>query len=261
MLADYHMHTAFSGDSEYPMEDLVIKAIEKGVDEICFSEHVDYGLEPQQIVNYQTYRKEFERCKKVYGNKITLKWGAEFGMQTHTVQYYEEDMKKYPLDFVILSCHQIDNSEFWNQQYQEGKNQKEINDGYYRELFKVMQVYKQYSVLGHLDAIRRDDPYGDYPFAEVKDIVTKILTLAIQEGKGIEVNTSYDRYGLKDITPCRDILRLYHELGGTIITIGSDTHKEEHVAYKLKDMQEELKKMGFTTFTTFDKMKPIFHSL
>ena len=83
----------------------------------------------------------------------------------------------------------------------------------------------------------------------------------IKDGKGIEVNTSSFRYGLKDLTPERNILKLYHELGGKIITIGSDAHKAENVGDHIPYIQSELKKTGFTHICTFDKMKPIFHGL
>ena len=70
--------------------------------------------------------------------------------------------------------------------------------------------------------IERYDKVGKYPFEKVKDIVTEILMHVIAHGKGIEINTSSFRYGLEDLTPSKEILKLYQELGGTIITIGSD---------------------------------------
>lgn len=83
----------------------------------------------------------------------------------------------------------------------------------------------------------------------------------IQDGKGIEINTSSHRYGLKDSTPSRDILKLYKELGGKIITIGSDSHKPEHLGAYIDEAKELLKETGFDSFCTFEKMKPIFHQL
>ena len=79
--------------------------------------------------------------------------------------------------------------------------------------------------------------------------------------QGIEVNTSNHRYGIADMTPSRDILKLYRELGGTIITIGSDSHKKEHLGAYIDWAKEELRKLGYTQFCTFEKMKPVFHDL
>ena len=44
MFADYHVHTSYSDDSEYPMEEVVRDAVSLGLEEICFTDHVDYGI-------------------------------------------------------------------------------------------------------------------------------------------------------------------------------------------------------------------------
>ena len=276
MLCDYHVHTHYSDDSTYLMEDVVKDGIKKGLSEICFTDHVDYGIkydwdDPRAFqtrdgmcfanVNYPEYAKEIAELKEKYKNQITLKMGLEFGIQTHTIQQYQKLFSQYPFDFIILSIHQVENQEFWTQDFQKGKTQLEYNLGYYQELLDVIKVYKDYSVLGHLDLIIRYDLEGTLDFAYIKDIVKEILEIVIKDGKGIEINTSYHRYGLKDMTPSRDILKLYKELGGKIITIGSDSHKPEHLGAYIEEAKEELKKLGFEYYCTFDKMKPTFHEL
>lgn len=276
MLCDYHVHTDYSDDSTYLMEDVVKDGIKKGLSEICFTDHVDYGIkydwdDPRAFqtrdgmcfanVNYPEYEKEIDELKEKYKDQITLKMGLEFGIQTHTIQQYQKLFSQYPFDFIILSIHQVENQEFWTQDFQKGKTQLEYNLGYYQELLDVIKVYKDYSVLGHLDLITRYDLEGTIDFAYIKDIVKEILEIVIKDGKGIEINTSYHRYGLKDMTPSRDILKLYKELGGKIITIGSDSHKPDHLGAYIEEDKEELKKLGFQHYCTFDKMQPIFHEL
>ena len=277
MFVDYHVHTSFSDDSDYLMEEVIKKAIKIGLEELCFTEHVDYGVKnefnfensDEEVVNnkrvyncnYKEYSKEFERCKKMYSDKINLKFGIEFGMQEHTISKFQRDFDRYNFDFIILSCHQVEDKEFFIYKFQEGKTQEEYNLKYYEEILKVIKKYKNYSVLGHLDLIKRYDKVGDYPFEKTKRIITEILKTVIQDGKGIEINTSNFRYKLPDLTPSRDILKLYKELGGEIITIGSDSHKEEHLGYKIKDIKEELKTIGFRKFCTFENMKPTFFQL
>ncbi len=261
MLADYHVHTAFSSDSTYPMEEVVKHAIALGLDEICFTDHTDYNNDPTQICDFPAFFHEATRLQHRYQDQITIKIGAEFGMQVHTIPQYEQIFHSYPFDFVILSCHQINDQEFFTQDFQKGKTQKEVNDRYYEEIYEVMKHYDHYSVLGHLDAIKRYDRDGIYPFENNREIIEQILRLAIDQGKGIEVNTSNVRYRLPDLTPCRDILRLYHALGGRILTLGSDSHKEEHLAAHFPQIIQELKDIGFEEYCTFEQMKPIFHPL
>ena len=97
MNADYHVHTEFSDDSDYLMEQVVQDAIAMGLDEICFTDHVDYGVkndwddveniryrkgipgEPENLpitnVNYPLYFENYQKVKKLYGDKISLKLG------------------------------------------------------------------------------------------------------------------------------------------------------------------------------------------
>ncbi len=63
------------------------------------------------------------------------------------------------------------------------------------------------------------------------------------------------------MTPSRSILKLYRELGGEILTIGSDSHKPEHLGAYIAETREELKNLGFEYFCTFESMRPIFHEL
>ena len=73
MLADYHIHTNFSDDSNYPMEDCIKKAISLGFDEICFTEHIDYGCPTSFCCDCNAYWDSFKNYKEKYKNKISLK--------------------------------------------------------------------------------------------------------------------------------------------------------------------------------------------
>ena len=276
MFADYHVHSAYSDDSEYPLEQVIRDAVAMGMDEICLTDHVDYGIKvdwdeegeipyygsrPRMNVDYPRYMAQLHELQQRYGDRIRIKIGLEFGMQTHTIPRYRALFARYPLDFVILSIHQVDDQEFWTQDFQRGRTQQEYHERYYEELLAVMQEYKDYSVLGHLDSITRYDKQGVYPFGRVRPIVEQILRRAIEDGKGIEVNTSSYRYGLSDTTPSVEILKLYRELGGTILTIGSDSHAPAYLGTHITETRALLRELGFRQFCTFDRMQPVFHSL
>lgn len=274
MFADYHIHTEFSDDSVYKMEEVVKDAMTLGMDEICFTDHVDYGVkgdwdessavpkQPEAInVNYPLYTQQIRTLQEQYGHKISIKMGMEFGIQTHTIPKFETLFHRYPFDFIILSVHQVDDQEFWTQDFQKGRTQAEYNERYYQELLNVVRIYKDYSVLGHLDMITRYDEQGVYPFEKVSDTIAEILKIVIADGKGIEVNTSSHRYGLNDLTPSRDILNLYKKLGGTVLTLGSDSHIPAHLGAYIEETKRELRAMGFETYCTFEGMQPVFHGI
>ncbi len=276
MFADYHVHTEFSDDSVYPMEDVVRDAVQMGMDEICITDHVDYGVkvdwdsgaeiryrdgEPLANADYPRYMAKIRRLQGKYGDAITIRTGMEFGVQTHTIPEFEALFSRYQFDFIILSIHQVEDKEFWTQDFQRGRTQKEYNERYYQEMLSVVKKFKNYSVLGHMDLLKRYDLAGNYPFERVRPLVKEILETAIADGKGIEINTSSHRYGLEGTMPSEEILKLYRSLGGKIITIGSDSHRPEELGTFVNQAKENLKELGFDYFCTFENMKPIFHEL
>ena len=287
MRADYHLHSEFSDDSRERMENQIRRAIELGLDEMCFTDHVDYGIkkdwsegniewrggdamrsgtdemDPLANVNYPEYFAKIDRMRETFKGRIVIRKGLEFGIQTITVPQYQKlyETWKDQLDFVLLSMHQVNNLEFWTQDFQRGKTQQEYNEEYYREIYEVMKIFKDYSVLAHLDLIVRYDENGIYPFENVRDMVAEILKQAIKDGKGIELNTSSWKYRLTDTQPSRAILKLYKDLGGKVLTIGSDAHNANMLADHMEDAVQILRdEIGFTEFCTFDHMKPTFHS-
>ena len=282
MLADYHVHTEFSDDSVFPLENVCALAIERGIDEICITDHVDYDVRPDWDeyrrdpscakifegkpsinVDYERYFPAIEAARERFAPTLAVKTGMEFGVQSHTAERFHALFEQHAdaWDFIILSIHQVGNEEFWNGTFQKGRTQDEYNMQYYEEMLRVVQRFDDWSVLGHLDLIKRYDTAGPWPDANARDIVAEIMKEAIRRGKGIELNTSSIRYGLSDLTPSEDILRLYRDLGGHILSIGSDSHRPEHLGAHIPMMRERLQAIGFTEFCTFDHMEPIFHRL
>lgn len=267
MYYDYHMHSSFSEDSNTPMEDMINKSIELGIKEICFTEHVDYNViknnkETNYIFDYDEFFDAIDYYNYKYKNKIVIKKGVEYGFQKHILEKCTQDIKKYDFDFVIGSIHAIDKYELIDKHLYKEKTQLEAYRKYYETLYEIVKMYKNYCVLGHLDLVKR---YGDLNNIIDDNVfsyeIDEILKTAIYDGKGIEINTSCFRYKLPDLTPSSYILKRYKELGGEIITTGSDSHNPAQVAHEFKRIYEELKGMGYKYVCTFDKMKPNFINL
>lgn len=278
MLADFHVHSEFSDDSTYPVTDVCRDAIKRNLEEICFTDHVDYGVKPDSDhpelahlidgipsinVDYDRYFPTIEAARERFADDLTVRCGLELGVQTHTIERYERLLDRWGdhLDFAILSIHQVGDQEFWDGSFQEGRTQEAYNEAYYQELLAVVERFHGYSILGHLDLIKRYDPAGIYPFEKTRDITAAILERIIADGKGIEVNTSSFRYGLPDLQPCTEILELYRDLGGTIVTIGSDSHEPDHLGSYIVYVQRRLSALGFKAFCTFEGKEPHFHEL
>ena len=118
-------------------------------------------------------------------------------------------------------------------------------------------------MLGHIDYVVR---YGnkkqeEYSYEANKDIIDEILKHLILNGKGIELNTAGFKYGLGFCHPYPEIIKRYKELGGEIITIGSDGHKPEHIAYDFGKVKDILTACNFKYYTEFKERTPIFRKI
>lgn len=165
-------------------------------------------------------------------------------------------VKEMNLDFIIGSVHNINTLKL--RAYMKGKNKKEIYEDYFKEIYKLAEG-SDIDVIGHLDLMKRYayDSFGNYDFKDYKDILNSILKKAIERNIGIEINTSGFRNSVKESYPSIEILKLYKELGGEIITIGSDSHNTEDVASGYPLAIDMLKNLKFDKVFKFEKRKPI----
>ncbi|MBN1065977.1 histidinol-phosphatase HisJ family protein [Clostridium botulinum] len=261
---DYHMHCNYSADSQAPMEDMIEKSIELGLKEICFTDHVDYDVlgNPNVKVDYDKYFEDIDFYNNKYKDKISIKKGIEMGLQTQVLERCSKEIKETNFDFVIGSIHTIDRNELFTGDFHKGKTQHEAYEGYYKSLLEIVNSYDDYSALGHVDLIKRYGNYDTILKDEIfSDYLEAILKKVIYSGKGIEINTSSFRYNLPDLTPSKNILKMYKDLGGEILTIGSDSHNPTQIATKFDYIHDALGSMGYKYICKFNNMKPEFIKL
>ncbi len=261
LLYDYHMHTEYSPDSKMPLENLIKKAISFGLKEICITDHVDNEFATNyHIPNYTKFLQELEQARQKFP-EITIKFGCELSLSPNLIQEAEKVSKIQDFDFIIGSSHETNNTFlFRGTDYFVGKTKKDAFTSYFQEILFNVQNNDCFNVYGHLDYIYR---YSNYPdnslsYYDYKDIIDETLKTLIHKGKGIEINTSGFRYGLNNIHPYLDILKAYKNLGGEIITVGSDSHQESHVYDGFDFAEKALIEAGFKYITTFDKQIPSF---
>ena len=137
---------------------------------------------------------------------------------------------------------------------------------YFEEVLNTIDLFPKINVCGHLDFINRygRSVYDDYKkinFEMHKELIDKILIKLIEKNIGIEINTSALRYGLRDFHPCRKILKRYKELGGKIITMGSDAHRALDIMRDFDKAREVLKEIGFEKFCVFEQRKAEYKEL
>ncbi len=268
--ADLHLHSSFSGDSDAPMEEMILKGISLGLDTMCFTEHLDMDYvytKPDEDgmfeLNTDSYLYELIRCKEKYAGKIRLLFGVELGLQPHLRRELAVYAKNHDFDFIIGSSHLCNRKDPYFPDFYEGRSDEEAYREYFASILDNLKAFENFDVYGHLDYVVR---YGktkdaDYCYDKYKDIFDKILEILIEKEIGLEVNTGAIGYQLKELNPCTDVLKRYKELGGEMITVGSDAHAPANIARGFDRAAEILTGCGFRYYTVFEKRSPEFHRL
>ena len=268
--ADYHLHSSFSGDSDTPMEEMILKGIKLGLTQMCFTEHHDLDYPATDAhpagffeLNPDSYLYDFLRLKEKYAGQITLCFGVELGMQPHIARRNAAFAKAHDYDFIIASSHLCHGKDPYYPSFYEGRNQEEAYLEYFESIPENLKAFSNFDVYGHLDYVVRYGPQKDagYCYEKYSVIFEQILQRLIEMGKGIEINTAALAKGLREPNPCIGVLKRYHKLGGEIITTGSDAHTPEQIAYAFDRAADLLKDCGFRYYTTFAKRSPSFHKL
>lgn len=266
MRSDCHMHTSFSGDSEAAPEEMICKAIEMGLDTICFTDHEDKDYVCEGIeftIDTESYFQTLSELREKYKKKIEIRIGVEMGLQPHLGEFIRDYISSYPFDYVIGSVHVVGGKDPYYPDFFDGRSDEEAYRAVLEETQKNIRVIEDFDSLGHLDYVVR---YGrnrekEYSYQRFSEQIDDILKYLIDHGKALEVNTGGLKYGLPFAHPHADVLKRYRELGGEMITVGSDAHRPEHIAYEFNITGEFLKACGFKYYTEFKDRRPILRPI
>ena len=262
--SDYHIHSAFSEDCETPLRSIAEAAIQKGLKRICITDHDDYGFEAEGIGalrNPGEYVAAVQRLREEYEDRIEILLGLEMGMQpTQEVSdHFSKLTAEYPFDCVVSSMHIVDGKDPYFGELFDEMSDEEAYRFTFQHMRTCIQKISNFDILGHIDYIVR---YGaqkaeHYSCIRLSEELDALLQTVIDMGKGIEINTSGLRY-LGFCHPHIDILQRYRELGGEIITFGSDAHRPEDIAYGFNLAEELLRSIGYKYYTCFRKREAFF---
>ncbi len=262
MLPDYHFHTDFSGDSDTPAREQIERAIFLGMRSLCVTDHHDYDVD--SVIDFtldtENYWDTMSQLKEEYKDRIDIRIGIELGLQVHLKDYFAGLLSKYPFDFVIGSTHFINRKDPAYPYFFENRDEHEAYLQYFSVTLDNVKHLDDYDVAGHIDYIVRYGPNKAefYHYRDYQDVLDAILKAVIEHGKGIECNTAGYRKGIHQPNPSADILRRYRELGGEIITFGSDAHISADLGADFGKARELLKECGFSYYTEFKNRKPQF---
>lgn len=259
---DYHMHTVVSFDGHDRGLNMALAAKKAGLKEICFTDHLDYDpLGKMGVLAFDTerYNQEYDSLE-VPGLKIRR--GMEFGMTADNREQFRKDLQRRPFDFVLGSIHFVDDLDVYYPEYWQGKTVYQAERRYLEATLECVNLHDDFDVLAHLTYIAKTHCHPaprPVPFDEHRELIDEILRVVAAKGKGLEMNTSgVDRCG--GFLPTADYFRRFKELGGQIVTVGSDSHACNRVGQYTFDACEILKNI-FGYVCTFESRQPVFHKL
>lgn len=269
MYTDSHVHSDVSFDGTASVDALVTAAKEKGLDGIILTEHYDIfdGMDPHdekaRPFDLCEYEEKVWDARERYGSYIGA--GVEIGLRPDTVKAVKVASKLFDYDFVIGSSHIVCGVNVsHDDSFCKPLTKEEAYGRYLEEVCENVRLYgKYFDVYGHLDYIARYGHYDDrvMHYGEFADLYDKALRLLIDHGCGIEVNTAGFRQGFESPHPTFEVIKRYRELGGEIITLGSDAHQPDVLGYRFEDAVRLIREAGFERICTFKNRRPFYHNI
>ena len=253
MRMDCHTHTATSPDGFGSAITLCHQAIANHLDGLAITDHVElnrffsqetYQCQPRNEWEFFDYEAVFQKavktasqCKQAFAGTLRVACGIELGQANADFALADRVVQHPDLDFVIGSLHELsDQEDFFSLTYTP-ETIPALMEQYFSELLTICQ-WGKFDVLGHLTYPLRyiEGEHGfSVPCSVYEEQIRQCFSAVIQAGKGIELNVSGLRQKYGKPFPTLELLRLYRELGGEILTIGTDAHCAADLGSHLSD--------------------------
>lgn len=260
MKTDLHLHSNYSSDSRITPEEVIDQAIIKKIEVIAITDHADFAAGDSRF-EPTAYLKHL-RTLSDRQTAITVLCGVELGIQAEHARQCNNFLNGQNFDFIIGSMHRSNERDFYNGEFFTEKTAEQCWETYFRETLRAVKACSNFDVMGHVDIIRRYNiTRNTLPPAAVLPLVDELFLWLIDNGKGIELNTSGLRYGLDSVHPTKPMLQRYKDLGGKIVTIGSDSHRIENIGENFSLAIDMLKSCGFTHHAWFKNRQVQFAEL
>ena len=275
MISDMHVHTKWSSDSSVPVEMQIQRAIDLGMKQICITDHQDYDAPafPPDYFTFllddkgddeaiEAYLADLKRVKELYADQIEVLLGIELGIQPHITKKLDQVASAFSFDYIIGSTHTFQKMDAEDARHYEGVDIETAVRRYFEDELANVKGFQGFDSAGHMDFVLRYGPGAaeSFSYAKYGDIIDEILKELIATGRGIECNTS--KFKAKNmINPNRSIIQRYRELGGEIITFGSDAHVSERLGEGFAEAGEIVKSCGLKYYAVFRQHKPEFYRI
>jgi len=247
------------------MEKAVEQTVASGLSGLIFTDHLDINTptgDTRFMFDPKAQQQNIDKLKEGY--EIEILKGIEVGLQPHTLDAVSEFVNGYNFDTIIASVHFIDRIDPYRGPYYLDKDLKSAYGRYLETIYFCISQFKNFDVLGHFDYITRYAPYKEKAilYSKFPEILDQILIFLAREGKALEINTNTYRER-NSLTPFLDInvLKRFKEVGGEVVTLGSDAHDAWRIGEKFKQYSELIKSCGFSHIAHYKNREACFTSI
>ena len=269
-LHDQHLHSWHSIDSKANPLTNCKKALESGLSGLTFTEHFD--IHPTEIDkckwHYETIYQTINNLRSQFQPQLTIGMGIEVDFQLDQINETLRYLDEHQFDLVLLSVHWADGRPLHKRNQWNNQNEQIMQNEYFKSLLSASELCLNLSksgehpfdILSHLDYVKRylinywkkDNTIAD------KQLIKQILSNLIAAEVIPEINTSGMRRNNGEPYPSFPILEQYFSLGGTSVSIGSDSHQSQHIGFGFQETAKKLASIGFTGEAVFtDRKKEI----
>ena len=262
-LVDLHVHSTCSVDGISSIEEYVRQAESLRMAEVGFCEHAD--LDPRDrscgFLDLARYDCEMAAARDTAPG-LRLRQGVEITYQSKLEEELASWLTARTWDYVVLSVHLVDYADGWAiisepgamEAYFADHSQRQAYGPYFAELLRAAQSGLG-DVIGHLDLVKRYGVrhYGALDPAAFEAEIRAILGAAAHNGTGLELNTSGLRQSPAEPYPTLTVLRWFRELGGEILTVGSDAHQVDDLGRGIGQALAMAQEAGFRAIATFEE--------
>jgi histidinol-phosphatase (PHP family) len=264
-VVDLHVHSTCSVDGASSIADYARRAAALGLAEVGFCEHLD--LDPRDrdydYLDLTRYGQEVAAARAMLSG-VQLRQGVEITYLAPLEDWLRSWLAAHAWDYVVASVHLVDYADGWAlvsepdavEAYFATHSQRQAYVPYFEELLRAARSGLG-DVLGHLDLIKRYGAaqYGPFDPVAFEEEIRAVLRAAIEGGTGLEINTSGWRELPGEPYPTLTVLRWYRELGGEILTIGSDAHHVARLGAGVVEASGLAQEAGFRAIATFERRK------
>lgn len=231
---DYHIHSAYSFDGDPSATPTAIceEAINRGFTDIAITDHLEANSDVEGLYPPYQAKAAFDaimQAKELFGKKLNITYGIEIGQANQYPDVANGFISEFPVEFVLCSVHSLRGmQDFFFLDYPampEGEIQR-LYFAYLDEVIEIINSTSRVDSIAHITYPHRYIAQAGLTFDAscFADKLSEVFGLMISKEIALEINSSTHAKGLGFTMPTADILSIYRECGGRLITLGSDAH-------------------------------------